>query len=409
MKNGLKLILFLVVWAAYAHAQIDSYRYRAPLEQISGTWHSLHIPSLVYEKSQNGLADLRIYGIKGKDTIEVPYILEKNADQLIEREIDFQIINQSSKDKQFYYTFKSAGKDIINQIKLAFEQTNFDWEVNLDGSDNNQEWFSLLKSYRILSIRNKRTSYHFTDLNFPDSKYAYYRISISANEQPKLRAAKIVRMERLPGMENNIHYSDYRLTNDQKLKETVMLINLPAIAPVSYLRLNIDTKLDFYRPIKIECATDSIMTEKGINYLYTKLFEGSLSILERPEFRFNAQLAKHLRITIQNDDNRPLNIKSFDVKGPVFELIARFEHLDYQYSLYFGNKEATAPVYDLKIFESKIPLSINSLKIGKATANPTYQTTVTKPLFERKAWLWAIMGIIISLLGFFAYKMLREK
>jgi hypothetical protein len=408
MKIKSSLLLMLFFAAIGAKAQTEAYRYQLPLKGVTSNWHSFQLPNAVFTNAQSGLEDLRIYGFKGKDTIEVPYILEKSANQVIEKEINFKIINQSKNQQGFYYTFQADVNTLINQIKLSFKQTNFDWKITLSGSNNNTEWFTILHDYRILSIKNNSTDYQFTQLNFADSKYRYYRISIIANEQPELNAAKILKSDTLKGVDKAVAFQSFNLVNDPKNKESLITVNLSQITPISYIKLNVQSDLDFYRSIKIEYATDSFITDKGQQYNYALLYEGTISSMESPEFRFDSKLTRRLKVTIQNNDNKPLRINAIALKGPIYEIIARFEKTDYAYALYYGNHNAEAPIYELKNFENKIPISLSSLQISEPQNNPRFIVKVTKPLFEHKAWLWSLMGIIILLLGFFAYKMLKE-
>jgi hypothetical protein len=410
LKQKIKLLVYLFICANFVQAQTVGFRYQAKLAGVTQNWHSLTIPNAVFDKAKGGLEDLRIYGFKGKDTIEVPYMLEKSADQITQKEVDFNIINQSETSGGYYYTLQTNHLTLINQIKLWFKQSNFDWQVTLEGSSDSKQWFTILKDYRILAIKNNSTDYHFTQLNFPESKYIYYRILIKSKEQPELSAAKISKLDTLKGIEKDITYQQYQLNNAIKSKESIISIDLGETTPVSFLKLNPESTLDYYRTIKIEYATDSFSTDKGTRYHYEKVFEGTISSLEPTEFKFDAVLTHRLQITIQNDDNQPLRFKPPILKGPIYEMIARFDKIDYQYALYYGNKDVDAPVYELKNFENKIPIQLMELTVGKTDDNPAYTSPKLKaPLFEHKAWLWALMGIIISLLGFFAYKMLKEK
>ncbi len=410
LKLKTKLFLFLIFgFALGLKAQVKHYQYQRPLKGIGSNWHSLTLPNAIFKNTQSNLNDLRIYGIKGKDTIEVPYILEQSADQLIENEIAFDIINQSNQQGGYYYTFQ-AGNPVssINQIRLSFGQKNFDWSVTLAGSSNNKEWFTILQDYRILAIQNPNTDYHFTQLNFPKTNYSFYRILIKSKEQPDLKAAKILRTDTLRGIDTTVNYQSYQLLNDSKNKTSHVELHLTSPSFISSLKLNVQSELDFYRPIKIECAIDSFKTDKGLQYNYQTIYQGTISSLEPTLFRFKGILASHLKISIENADNQPLPLNGIVLKGPISELIARFEKTDYQYALYYGNKSATAPSYELKNFESKIPLGLSALNLDNEQPNPTFINVVEKPLFERKIWLWALMAFMISLLGFFTLKMLKK-
>jgi len=106
-------------------------------------------------------------------------------------EIVFKTINTTRNEKGYYYTFEVPTNESINQIKLDFFQKNFDWSIKLEGSQNQQEWFTITDDYRILSIYNELTDYQFTKLSFPDSKYRYFRLLIKSKEEPNLKLVKI--------------------------------------------------------------------------------------------------------------------------------------------------------------------------------------------------------------------------
>jgi hypothetical protein len=409
LKQKIKLITLFFCFTLSVKAQFKQYQYQRELKGVTGNWHSLTLPNALFKHTQRNLNDLRIYGLKGKDTIEVPYILEQSADQIIESETPFNIINQSNNAQGYYYTFQSTTSTTpINQIRLSFGQKNFDWKVTLEGSHNNNEWFTILKDYRILSIFNTNTDYHFTQLDFPNANYSYFRILIKANEQPTLKAAKVLKTDTLKGIDTAVVIQSYQLHQDAKNKLSVIDVNLANPSPLSYLKLNVQSNLDFYRPFKIECVTDSFKTDKGMQYNYQTLYQGTLSSLEKTAFNFSNTLTSRLKITIENNDNKPLQLNSITLKGPICELIARFEKTDYQYALYYGDKNASAPSYELKNFESKIPIGITALSIGDEQQNTTFAIKKEIPLFENKAWLWGLMVLIICLLGFFAFKMLKN-
>lgn len=407
-----KIVTNLLLWICCSfltvQAQTKSYQYKRVLTGVKDNWHTISLPSQLFEHTQRELADLRIYGIKGTDTIEIPYLLKQRNTAIKVKEISFRLMNQSANGNGYYYTLQPLNTTDLNQIKLSFKQTNFDWKINLEGSNDNKEWFTLLNNYRILSIQNKATNYQFSDLNFATAKYNFYRIAIMANEQPELKEAKIAKIDTLQGVYKDVPYQSYQLTNHIDTKETTIDVALANPTPISSLKLLIPSKTDFYRNLNIAFATDSFKTEKGLQYNYTTIYNGTLSSLEKQEFDFNSTLVKHLKITIANEDNQPLRINGIKLMGPIYQLIARFDEPNNQYALYYGNKTVAAPSYELKNFDNKIPTKINEISLGKEVKNPAFSSTINQPLFKSKAWLWALMGLIISLLGFFAYKMLKE-
>lgn len=407
-KTLINLFLLICCCILTAQAQTKSYQYKRQLTGIKAQWHTITLPNLLFKHTQSNLADVRIYGIKGTDTIEIPYLLKERNDEIKTKESSFKLLNESANSTGYYYTIQPQSSTALNQIKLSFKQTNFDWKVDLEGSNDNKQWFKLLGNYRILSIQNKATNYQFTDLNFSTANYGYYRIAIKAAEQPVLNEVKIAKIDTLNGIYKAIPYQSYQLTNATKTKESIINVTLPTPTPLSSIQLLTPHKTDFYRPLKIAFATDSFKTDKGMKFTYAPLYEGTLSSLEDQSFDFNSTLVKHLKITIENNDNQPLRITGVKLKGPIYQLLARFDDLSFQYALYYGNSSIAIPNYDLVNFESKIPAQVNPLTLGEEKKNPAFSFKTTKPLFENQLWLWVAMGLIISLIGFFTYKMLRD-
>jgi hypothetical protein len=411
MMRKLKIswIVLLCAIAVQLQAQTNGYKFKRAVTGISKTWHIAELPDELFAHAKPGFEDLRIFGIKGKDTAEVPYLIKQRSDQVSRKEVPFAQINQSSGDNGYYYTFQSPGKDppVINQIRLDFRQENFDWKVLLEGSNDNSTWFTILKDYRILSIKNSNTDYQFTVVNFPDSKYQYFRISLKSQLKPDLVSAKIAKTDTIKGIYKEVKLRAMQVKNNRQTKESTIDLALNGLVPVSTVKLNIRSAFDFYRTFRIEYATDSFQTDKGMQYNYADLYTGTLTSLEQTEFDFPNTLAARLRIVIENNDNTPLQIGPVQLKGNTFDLIARFDDPTYSYAMYYGNEKASAPSYEIGKFEDKIPDVLNPATIQKEETNPAFQSGTGKPLFENKIWLWALMTIIIIILGGFSYKMLK--
>lgn len=408
LKLKIKLFSLLLLCTSIANAQTNTYKFKRSITGVNTVWHKMTLPDDLYKKANAGFEDLRIFGINGKDTIEVPYLLKQRADKVTTNDITFKQINQSTNPNGYYYTFQSPGINLINQIKLAFKQDNFDWKVTLEGSNDNKQWFAILSDYRILSIKNNDTDYQFTKLNFPDSKYQYFRVAVKSPIQPELLEANISKTDTIKGTYKEVRYKSFDIKNDASKKETVVDITLATPVPLSYLKLNAQSDFDFYRPIKIEYATDSFKTDKGIQYNYANLYEGTISSLEETAFNFENTIASRLKITIQNNDNKPLRLSGLQLKGNIYEIIARFDQQKNEYALYYGNEKATSPIYEIEKFENKIPVDLTSVNIGAEQQNPAYSIKTEEPLFENKAWLWVLMVVIIVLLGWFSFKMLKN-
>ncbi len=204
------------------------------------------------------------------------------------------------------------------------------------------------------------------------------------------------------------NYTVKKFDVSQENKNSFITIDLKSRLPVSYLKLDVSDKVDYYRPIEIKYVSDSVKTEKGWRYNYRTLTSGTLSSLEKNDFKFKTVLAQRLQVIVQNYDNEPLTISKPEVKGYLHELLTRFDK-PATYVLAYGNQNARAPIYDISKAGFKLPDNATALTLGEPELISKNKITQESPLFENKWWLWGIMGIIMVVLGVFTFKMIRQE
>lgn len=389
------------------NAQMKKYQYKREIKGITEQWHSIVLPNAIHEKANNNLGDIRIYGITNTDTIEAPYVLNIKSSKTKITPVDFKLLNESHTANQYFYTFEIPNQVTLNEVFLNFELLNFDYNIKIEGSQNLQEWFTIKENYRILSIENTITNYKFTTVKFPDSSYLYYRITINTAEDPKLNSAEIYENNSEAATYNTFSPKSIDVTNNKETKETIVTLDLDAAYPISFVKINVKNSIDYLRPTTIAYVVDSINTEKGWKYNYRNLTTSVLSSLNNNEFTFISTKAKKIKITINNQNNEPLDIDGAIVKGFVHELKVRFSK-PANYFLVYGNKLATEPIYDINMMANVVPATAKPVTLEKEIPSDAVPEPETKPLFENKIWLWAIMILIIAIIGWFTYKMMRK-
>ncbi|WP_175416217.1 DUF3999 family protein [Aggregatimonas sangjinii] len=405
MKN--KLLFFLgFLFCAVSFAQLDTYAHKMALSGIQDQWHKVQLPDVLFGEVAQEMNDLRIYGVVDSDTIEAPYLLHIASGEKFRKRVDFELLNVASNAKGHYFTYKVNTLEDLNQIKLDIANENYDWKVVLEGSQNQDEWFTILNDYRIVAIKNAQTDYSFSELNFSNSAYRYYRLLIKNAEKPNIRAAKISVDDEI-----NAKYREYTATYTsihEEDKQTILDIDFKRRLPISMLRIDVQNDVDYYRPVVISYLADSTQTEKGWRYGYRNLSSGTLSSIEDNTFSFKSTLTQKLRVTVQNHDNEPLNIEGASAKGYVHELLVRFTK-PASYYLAFGKANATKPQYDIAQAGSQIPTNLSSLSLGDMQDIPKKGTKLVSPLFENKFWLWAVMAIVILMLAGITLRMIQKK
>jgi len=179
LKNKINIIL-LLFFCTFSYAQMNQYNYKRELQSNTEPWHTIILPEEIFKKVSPNLFDIRIYGINSSnDTIEASYMLQLKKEKIVDTNVNFKLLNSSHNEKGYYFTLEVPTEDAINELKLDFNQQNFDWKINLEGSQNQQEWFTITNDYRILSIKNSETNFQFTKITFPTSKYRFFRLLIN--------------------------------------------------------------------------------------------------------------------------------------------------------------------------------------------------------------------------------------
>lgn len=402
--NKIGLIIFLLLANADGFCKELSFLYKREIHGINNEWHRIILPNEIFSRVQPDLSDLRIIGIDRRDTVQIPYFLNIRADKHSVEEESFRIINRSETSDGYYYAFELPLETSINQILPEFSLTNFDWRINLEGSHNLNNWFTIIKDYRISAFHNDSANFHYSKIVFPDSKYRYFRLLVKSKINPELQSVKMQRVETLPGETRNYPYRLIKAVEDKQTKKSIFYLELPDPVPVALIEFSIKDTTGYYRPVEIDYLSDSIQTNNGWNDIYSNLANGIVKSGNNNSVSFAGTILRKMRITITNNDNQPLKVNSFSIKGYVYELVGHFGKYP-AYYLVYGNKRLSKPSYDLEHFRNNIPREMTSVVPGKE------QTVSSAPArtFFNSSLLWFTMSVVIFLLGWFTVKMIRNK
>lgn len=140
-------------------------------------WYSIPLPTELIAKLNSQLSDVRLYQLTGTDTLQTPYLLRISKDNYRSQRISLAPFNVSYLADELFITVK-PGTEQINSVTFQFKESNYDAVVTVEGSNDQKEWFSLVKGERIIALNEGGIQYNYTTVHFPRSNYAYLRFSI---------------------------------------------------------------------------------------------------------------------------------------------------------------------------------------------------------------------------------------
>jgi hypothetical protein len=399
------IVLLLLFCAAVGFSQRPSFLYKRKIADISQEgWYRIAIPANMFTHLERSFNDIRIYSITATDTIEIPYLLKVLEDVISENIVELPISNKSKKNDVLFFSVATQG-NAVNYLDLTFEEQNYNAFVKIEGSNDQLEWFELIDNQRILSINNQSVQYKTSQVHFPFSNYPYLRISVRSDVSLTLLKASFKNLRVKPGVIRKTTASTV-VKSDNRNKETVVDIKFSDVTPINQIEISAANDLDYYRSFTLEYASDSSKTQKGWTVFYSLLHHGYLTSFNKNIYSFNFQLAKKLRLTINNLDNPPLTINHIEGSGPEIVLLAKLKPANIY--LFYGNKTLQHPSYDLVHFEEKIPDSLSYVTLHDEEIIASLHES-RNPLFASKQWLWVVMLLVVATMGFFTFRMMQKR
>ena len=406
-KISLLFIVSFFLSATILFGQKNTFKYERKIQNIHGRWGYFLLPDDMYEKLNKDFSDIRIYSIsESKQTTEVPYWIEETGTAPSLDSMSFQILNTTYNQEGCFFTFETKDEQFINQLDIEFEQNNFDWNIRLEGSNDQKNWFTIVDNYRLVAIQNEQTNYSFTSVTFKDAKFKYYRLLVKSQQEVTLK--KVSLQKKTIPQKNLTQYNiKYAITEDVKNKETKIAIDLPYAVPVNTIQFFVKKDFDYFRSVSVLYRADSAKVGDNWQYDDIPLFSGSLQSKQENILQASNTITQKLIVLVGNQDNRPLTIDSIKVSGSPYKLVAYFTDTISQYVLRYGDPALHAPQYDIEHFKSNAPSYITPLTLGEATQISSYNAEEQSSVIN-KVWLWIVMIVLVILLGFFAFKMMKK-
>ena len=242
-----------------------------------------------------------------------------------------------------------------------------------------------------------------TEINFVPTNFRYLRIIIfnagKGSFQPDGVELAYVKPTSTLGLKDRSYSLLAQKTagnNDEYILD-LNQVHLPS------RELEIVTDSDnFSREVEIYASDNAsdwqlLIRSEAYSYKFDKLTARQLN------FRFRTEL-RYLRCIIHNQDNQPLAIRGFKIRGSNPALIFPADSAK-SYYLYWNSGQIKAPVYDLQKFKDyleypKLPRAV----LSAGENNEAFQFKDTRPWTERNAWLLQLLLAVVAVVLLAVYR-----
>jgi hypothetical protein len=387
----------------------QNFSYQAKVDSTLETgFHTILVSPLIRAHVNVDFSDIRLFDDKNA---EIPY-LKRNETPISYKQLfkEYRIIsNTFKKGCCTELIIENKNKRKINNISLLINNSDVQKKFKLSGSDDQKNWYVIKDNYLFHSIFSDTEIAEIKLMNFPLSDYAFFKIEIddSASASLKINKAGYYDTEAEEGKYSEIPV--FKLTHfvSKKDKKTYVRVLLNEQYYLDKLELKIEGPTYYLRNASISKRLGDPAVKWDDNSSYESIQTFELASNNPNIIDVSGLIADEFYIIIENDDNQPLHISSLQIFQLNSYLTAHLEKGKH-YTLKFGDKNLSAPVYDLKYFENSIPETVPVLKTGEIISMIKDEVKVQKQWLSNKAILWTVIGIVIVFMTILSLKMIRE-
>jgi hypothetical protein len=341
-------------------------------------------------RTANAFTDLRVVTQQGQET---PYLISRNSTEqgAVTQARLIDMSSTQSGQTQFVADLGQNGL-IHSGIHIETNTPNYRRQVKIYAS----HWPIGVGSNEWSLVTDKAYIYKFTDpqtgnvsgkndITFAPSSAQYIKVVITEGSGTDNSGPIVVTRANLYGdshieTQTSTREVPVSVFNNIKNRTTESTLDFGGAGYLTNAVTIPVTDTNYVRRVLVESADTNASTTKwnyvgmgSISNVSTALFTGTSNRIS-----FSEQKKQFIRLSIVNDDNRPLHIgdaqgnASVTVESPVISAI--FEtHPGETYSLYYGNTKARTSVYDIARLSSYIQENtVPTAYLGDENLNPSY-------------------------------------
>ena len=405
LSNSLQLV------SASASDASESFKYLSEIDfpaDREEDYFILDIDPLVLDTIEPSLKDFRIY--LGQQELSYAKLPFPNKNLISSIEMEIPILNTGTSDKDIYSFVLHMPKYNPDQyVTVELNQPLYLVKGHLFGSNNNRDWIKLKP------ITLYQTGQEINRISLENIDFEYLRIEFQQplNESLEVKEANLYTYELQEIIQQVTNKSyPFEITNNKEQKITQILIDLKYNhQPIFEWSFDTEDK-GFYRRVLVEGSSDQ-ETWNGIGSTY--IFRDIEGVDTKLDYEFEPKHYRYLRLTIENEDNQPLDIQSIKIKTyPVNLLVKLPKNIDpnsKKIFAYWGNEILSSPDYDLENFvqsinQSKYPI----VSLTTYSKNDQYrEQEINVPLTEKYPFILpGGLMLAVVFIGFILYRNVKQ-
>ena len=299
-----------------------------------------------------------------------------------------------------------------NQVEILTTSKNFRRKVELESSSDGESWLTVSQGVEIYDFTVAKRDFNArnTRVQYTESTARYLRVHILNGGEAPLditgaSAASLVEEEPL-----RTEYPAQIIDREEDSTKGISSLTVDLANPgLPTDRLTLGTgETNFHRRVTLEGSLDGeswrAISGSGEVYAYeTAKFTGSNLMVDYPEVTF-----RYLRLNIHNQDDAPLAVSEVAASGLRRRLIFQ-PALGATYGLYYGNREARQPSYDLERFLPYLETdNLPGAELGGQRNNAQFALPEL-PVSERFPWLITLgVAAVAAVAGLLLFGVLRQ-
>ncbi|WP_018344981.1 hypothetical protein [Cytophaga aurantiaca] len=422
-----KRIIALLCFALCASAaQAQSFRWSAALEDsvIADGFYNIVLRPEIGAKLQDNYSDIRILNEKNE---EIPFV-HKSEEPYFSSTLfkEYPIVsNKIINGCCTKLTIENTGKKAINNICFVLKNSDAVKVNRISGSDDGITWYAVKQFDVFYNNYSETDTKVLTYVHFPLTDYLYYSFDITDrgywNEKSwihwenssrwnyPVNVLKVGFYETFlkEGKYKSVPAPTFEQQTKAEEKRTYIKVSFADQYLINRIRFNFSGPRYYKREITLATKVSGKKKQGDMYIPITTLEVNSYSL---NEFDFSFFREKEFYILIENDDNRPLELKGIET-WQLTRYLKTYLEKGHQYRLAYSDSASVAPVYDLNYFVDSIPkvlptlLVLDSKKIDKPAIVVAEESI---SWYENKLFVWLAIAALIALLSFMSWKMLGE-